>query len=119
MKKYGYATHEKLKQKKEISFLFEKGKWRSCGRLRIIYVKDDSILNQKVGVSVSKRNFKKAVDRNRIKRLLREAYRLNKNVFTDCFGTHSLSMIFWASKDMPEHFNDVQKDFLNLCKPKK
>lgn len=119
MKKYGYATHEKLKQKKEISFLFEKGKWRSCGRLRIISVKDDSILNQKVGVSVSKRNFKKAVDRNRIKRLLREAYRLNKNVFTDCFGTHSLSMILWASKDIPEHFDDVQKDFLNLCKSKK
>lgn len=118
MKKFGYARHEKLKQKKEISFLFEKGKWRSCGSIRIISVKNDS-LKQKVGVSVSKRNFKKAVDRNRIKRLLREAYRLNKNDFTNCFGTHSLSMIFWASKDMPGHFNDVQKDFLNLCKSKK
>lgn len=119
MKKFGYPTQEKLKQKKEISFLFEKGKWRTCGNIRIISVKEDSIPNQKVGVSVSKRNFKKAVDRNRIKRLLREAYRLNKNEFTNRFGTHSLSMIFWASKEMPGHFNDVQKDFLNLCKSKK
>ena len=119
MKEFGYPTKEKLKQKKEISLLFEKGKWKSCGNLRIITMKDEALHHQKLGVSVSKRNFKKAVDRNRIKRLLREAYRLNKDTFTSRFGKNSLSMIFWASKDFPKHFSDVEKDFINLCESKK
>ena len=48
--------------------------------MRLIYIKTitNSSLPNYAGVSVSKRNFKKAVDRNRIKRLLREGYRKNK-----------------------------------------
>lgn len=119
MKEFGYSKEEKLKHKKEISFLFEKGKWKTYGNIRVLSVKDESLLNQKVGVSVSKRNFKKAVERNRIKRLLREAYRLNKNPFTEKFGTRSLSMIFWISKNLPKHYQEVEKDFLTLCESKK
>lgn len=119
MKEFGYPRQEKLKQKTEISLLFDKGRWKTCGNIRIISLKDDSLSNQKIGVSVSKRNFKKAVDRNRVKRLLREAYRLNKDTFTERFGNNSLSMLFWISKDLPQHYNEVEQDFLNLCKSKK
>lgn len=121
-----YPTREKLKQKREIDLLFGKGKWRSCGDLRIISIdldkkpqEDFSVANQKVGVSVSKKYFKKAVDRNRIKRLLREVYRFNKDVFTEAFGTHSLSMIFWVSREKPADLKSVQENFLTLCKSKK
>ena len=89
MTKQKYPRKEKLKQKREIDLLFAKGKWNSCGNLRIISInlekkpqENFELLNQKIGVSVSKKNFKKAVDRNRIKRLLRESYRLNKDLFT-------------------------------------
>jgi ribonuclease P protein component len=62
------------------------------------------------GVTVSKRNFKKAVDRNRIKRLLREVYRKNKFVIYESENTkniylclyiwvkRSLNIIFWKGK---------------------
>lgn len=121
-----YPTREKLKQKKEIDFLFAKGKWQTSGNLRIISIDfgkkpNDEILlsNQKVGVSVSKRYFKKAVDRNRIKRLLRESYRRNKELFTAEFGTHSLSMIFWISTEKPINFKNLEENFIMLCKSKK
>ncbi|WP_027375934.1 ribonuclease P protein component [Kaistella palustris] len=121
-----YPTREKLKQKKEIDFLFSKGKWQTVGNLRIISVdmtkkpSDEIQLdNQKVGVSVSKRYFKKAVDRNRIKRLLRETYRLNKDLFTAKFGTNSLSMLFWVSPEKPASYKAVEDYFKSLCDVRK
>ncbi|GGG44244.1 ribonuclease P protein component [Epilithonimonas arachidiradicis] len=122
MKINGYPSREKLKKKSEIDLLFKKGKWLSVDNLRIIYFSSSEkhpIESCKIGVSVSKKFFKKAVDRNRIKRLLRESYRLNKATYFDAFGEQTLAMLFWVSKDLPEHFSDVEKQFINLCKKKK
>ena len=116
MKKLGYPRKEKLKQKKDIGNLFEKGKWKTCHQLRIIFYKDKTNENNNLfGVSVSKRYFKKAVDRNRIKRLMRECYRLNKEIYLQSFGEGSIAMLFWISKDLPQHYSEVEKEFLKLC----
>lgn len=74
-----FGKEEKLKSRKLIEQLFAEGKAINAHPLRLVYsisTKTDFFV--KTGVSVSSRNFKKAVDRNRIKRILREAYRLNK-----------------------------------------
>lgn len=113
---FKYPREEKLKQKKDISLLFEKGKWQTCGHLRIISYSAEEISQYKVGVSVSKRYFKKAVERNRIKRLLRESYRLHKNAFLEKFGENSLSMLFYISPEKPNHFEDIEIEFLKLVK---
>jgi len=121
LKTNSYPSHEKLKKKYEIDLLFGKGKWLSVDNVRIIHLKSSeklSIDSHKIGVSVSKKFFKRAVDRNRIKRLLRESYRLNKSVYTEAFGEKSIAMLFWASKDLPEQFSVVENQFLNLCKKK-
>jgi ribonuclease P protein component len=94
---------EKLKSKKLIAQLFETGKTVTAYPLKLVYLEtqfeDDSLL--KTGVSVSKRSFKKAVDRNRIKRLMREAYRLNKANYFNNTSKHYAFMILYLDKEMP------------------
>ncbi|MEJ6791760.1 MAG: ribonuclease P protein component [Lacinutrix sp.] len=98
--KLTYNKHEKLKSQKTIEQLFIEGKSVSAYPLRLVYLKHDDSL--KVGVSVSKRNFKLAVDRIRIKRLLREAYRLNKSLLINNEVNDYVLMILYLSKDMPD-----------------
>lgn len=118
MNNFKYPKEEKLKKNTEITLLFEKGKWKTCGHLRIIILKNKptfSIESTKIGVSVSKKYFKKAVHRNRIKRLLRECYRLNKDLFKECFGGKTVAMLFWISPELPKHFKEVEEQFIQLC----
>ena len=98
---FGYPKKEKLKSKTHIEQLFSEGKSVSVFPLRLIYLKkefeDGSKL--KTGVSVSKKLHKKAVDRIRIKRLIREAYRLNKLEYFNKNSTSYALMILYISKD--------------------
>ncbi len=73
------GKNERLKSRKQIEELFNKGKKFSITPFRVHYVFNE-LTNPPLqfGVSVSNKNFKKAVDRNKIKRLVREAYRLQK-----------------------------------------
>jgi len=122
MQNFKYPKAEKLKKKDEITLLFEKGKWKNSGNLRIIILKNHPDLlteNIKLGVSVSKKYFKKAVYRNRIKRLLRECYRLNKDLFKESFGEKTMAMLFWVSPELPEKFQDVEAQFIKLCQSQK
>lgn len=62
-----------------IEHLFTKGKTMSAFPVKLLYdFSEDETKPLKAGVTVSSRNFKKAVDRNRVKRVLRESYRLQK-----------------------------------------
>ena len=98
---FTYSKKDKLKSKKNIEQLFNEGKAITAYPLKLIYLKtefeDGSII--KTGVSVSKRLHKTAVSRNRIKRLLREAYRLNKPLFFNNSSVSYAFMILYLSKD--------------------
>jgi ribonuclease P protein component len=77
---FTYNRKEKLKSRKVLSTLFAEGKSFSVFPVKVFYlpVTETHAALIQTGVGVSARHFKKAVDRNRIKRLLRECYRLNK-----------------------------------------
>jgi len=101
--KFTYLKKEKLKSKKLIDQLFAEGQSVSAYPLRLVYLGttfDDNVL-AKTGVSVSKKNFKTAVDRNRIKRLLRECYRLNKVVYFNNLTAQYAFMILYIGKEKP------------------
>ena len=65
---------ERLKSKKEIELLFVEGSHLKKGPVKLVGVKKN-IRSLFVGFGVSKRSFPKAVDRNRIKRLMREQFK--------------------------------------------
>ena len=98
---FNYPKNEKLKSKITIGLLFSEGKSVSKYPLRLVYhsgaLGDDQQL--KVGVSVSKKYFKKAVDRNYFKRVLRETYRLNQHLLKDQLSQPYALMLFYQSKD--------------------
>ncbi|HAH56414.1 MAG TPA: ribonuclease P protein component [Flavobacterium sp.] len=103
--KFTYPKTEKLKSKITIDLLFSKGKSVSKYPLRLVFVENDyGIPNDseqmlKMGVSVSKKYFKHAVDRNYFKRVLRETYRLNKHILMDNLDKNYAFMFFYQSKD--------------------
>jgi ribonuclease P protein component len=72
-----YSKQEKLKSRKALEQLFAKGKSFSVFPIKVFYTVNDGELVQ-AGVGVSSRIFKKAHDRNKVKRLLREVYRTQK-----------------------------------------
>ena len=101
--KFTYTKKEKLKSKKLIDKLFAEGQSVSAFPLRLVYMQssfDENII-AKTGVSVSKRNFKTAVDRNRIKRLLRESYRLNNASYFNNITTQYAFMILYIGTEKP------------------
>ncbi len=80
-KTFSYNKVEKLKSRKLLEQLFANGKSFLVFPIKVFYlpVTDGATVSLvQVGVGTSSRNFKHAADRNRIKRLIREAYRLNK-----------------------------------------
>jgi ribonuclease P protein component len=85
--RYTFSRQERLKSRKTIGRLFTEGKSYIAYPLRVVWMPLDNPAEDtppvQMAVSVSKRFFKTAVDRNRMKRLIREAYRLHKHVLYD------------------------------------
>lgn len=105
---FKFRKTERLISQKEIDFLFTNGHSLFIHPFRIVWTIREttpSHLPAAVAISVPKKRFKRAVDRNRIKRLIREAYRLNKGLFYDSLpeglGVVNLMFIYSASEILP------------------
>ncbi len=117
-------THkERLKGLKTIENLFDGGQSFIAYPFRIVFLKKETLPNDeapvRVLISVPKKRFKKAVDRNRIKRLIREAYRLNKtdiNQFVSSQNSQILVAFQYVSNDILKFDAIEQKMILALNK---
>jgi ribonuclease P protein component len=101
-KRETFFKEEHLKSKKEIDSLFQKGKVVVANPIRLVhlFLSESEQIYPKVLFSVSKRNFKKAVDRNRIKRQMREVYRRSRSqYFSDKTPNPYLLGIIYTSRE--------------------
>lgn len=95
--KYTFSKEERLKSRKEIKELFDKGSSFFIYPFKTFYLpitSPDSSCKNKLLISISKKNHKKAVDRNLLKRRIREAYRLNKRLLTDNGPSFAIGLVF-------------------------
>jgi len=106
----------KLKSKKSIGELFEASQSVKAFPLLLVYKPHENLETPfQVGFSVSKRNFKNAVARNRIKRLLREYFRKNKYLFTLSEEKQFLYMFIFIGKTMPS-YTDIEKAMQKIAR---
>ncbi len=112
--KFTYPKHEKLKSRTQIEKLFTEGKSVSKYPLRLVYLKhENSEIPFQISVSVSKKHFKKAVDRNYFKRVLRETYRLNQHLLKDNLNESYSFMLLYQSKDRLS-FEEINQKTIEL-----
>ena len=120
--RYTWTKAEKLKSRKRIEWVFKEGKSLSVFPFKVFFL----LINPppppapsappsrasappsplQAGFGAGSRHFKKAVDRNRIKRLSREAYRLQKQPLIDLLAEKGISMavfFIYTGKELPDH----------------
>jgi len=104
--RFSLGQKERLKSAKSIEYLFSEGKAINAYPLRLVFVSNpNSTVPMQCAFSVSKRHFKKAVDRNKIKRLLRESYRKIKPTLNQNLSQPYMGMILFNGKEIPSQEN--------------
>lgn len=113
--KLTFRKEERLKSKKLFETLFSEGKSLREFPLKLIYTKTtfEDGTPVKVAVVAPKKKFKRAVDRNRIKRLLREAYRLNKPLIFNNIEGNFAFIFLYLGNTMP-CYDEVDKAMKQL-----
>ncbi|MEO6229975.1 MAG: ribonuclease P protein component [Ferruginibacter sp.] len=109
--RYTLGKNERLKSRKAIDQLFKEGKSLSLFPIRIIYQKTiqpqhTTGFNLQSGFTVSTKHFKRATDRNRTRRLMREAYRLQKNELQQTLTDKEIKLdvfFIYVGKEVPDY----------------
>jgi ribonuclease P protein component len=106
VKKHSFSKYERLKSRKTIGQLFESGKSFHIFPIRIIYINQatdgEKPIEIKCAFTVPKRRFKKNADRNKIKRRMREAFRLHKvRLYQDYPDQIKMMIIYTGAEILP------------------
>ena len=112
-KEFTLGKTERIKSRKLIEQLFKEGRSFVLYPYRVYYKMSPATTNSylQFGIGAGSKNFKKAVDRNRIKRVTREAYRLQKNELQEQLKEKKLQLnifLIYTDKELPV-FNTIKE----------
>ncbi len=114
-KTYRFPKEERLHSKKKIEELFKNGSSLRIYPFTIKYLLESQVGNNRILVSVPKKFHKKAVVRNRIKRRVKEAYRLNKHLLTENDAKGFLIAFLYLS-DKVLDYKDIETKLITILK---
>jgi ribonuclease P protein component len=104
-----FSKSERLCSKVLIERLFEKGKSFNSTPFRVIWMEiAESTAPVKIVISVPKRIFKKAVDRNKVKRQIREVYRKEKQKTYEVLGDKKILLMFVYTAKTKLEFKELE-----------
>ena len=113
-KLFGFSRQERLKSRKDIKRLFEESEHVKAFPIRCLFLQNEQStedIGAQAAFSVPKRSFKKAAHRNRIKRRMKEAYRLHKSILLDASKknntSYQLMFIYINREEWP--FDKIEK----------
>ncbi len=117
--RFTFSKKERLASRKTIEKIFQSGKAINESPFRLLWIESDGEekIFLKLAISVPRKNFKKAVDRNKIKRLIRERYRLNKHSFFPPIGSSEknyAAIIIYTGREIPDGKEMEAKFFVTL-----
>ena len=119
-KKYGLPKERRIKRQKIFDALLHEGESVFEYPLKIVFVQTGLPFEvpYQVAFGVSKKKFKKAVKRNRVKRVMREAFRLNAGVLEE--EKNLALLVIYVSKELPDFHSlmEVTDRLLNRIKEK-
>ena len=110
--KLSFPKKERNLSKNAIDKIYQSGERLNSKHLIFIWNKNDSM---KLLISVPKKKVTKAVQRNYIKRLIREAYRINKSLISNLILKPLKLIIIYNKSTLPE-FNELSEELLTLFK---
>jgi ribonuclease P protein component len=98
-----FGKNEKLKSRKAIEALFVEGISIKKYPVKLLFLPSENLENTQATFAVPKRNFKLAVTRNRIKRQMREAYRLHKHLLSKESDRRFALVFLYIGKDKSQY----------------
>ncbi len=123
MMSFGLKKAERLYKRDEFSLLFQNGRKSTAFPIRLIYLLREVDASDttpiKCAFSVPKRIFKKAVDRNLLKRKMREAYRLNRLELKEKLEIDKKQLLLtfvYTAKDV-RHYSEIENKIILLLRP--
>lgn len=120
-KRYTLGKEERLKSRKQIDLLFKQGASFNAGVLKVFHQLHEQERAEPLqfGVGAGTRYFKKAVHRNRIKRLVREAWRLQKEALKEqlLLNGKMIDVFFiFTGRELPDHELIAEKTKMAITK---